>query len=75
MLLGADGVHLFDVRKKTSLSTPTQVHRGAASCVAWLKGANVPKETLCFGTQLGYMIVWRQRHKSVSLKTATTSQL
>lgn len=42
------------------MGTPPQAHRGAATRVAWAIGPDVAYETVCFGTQLGYLVIWRQ---------------
>jgi hypothetical protein len=57
-----DGVKLWNASSLKELATPIQVQllRGPVSCVKWLTGPYDQYETLCFGTALGYLIVWRQ---------------
>jgi hypothetical protein len=65
---GSDGVKLWDVKACTQLVSPRQGHvvRGPTSCILWLTRRNEAGETLCYGTGLGYVVIWRQNSRDVS---------
>jgi hypothetical protein len=56
------------MRTELGIDTPGQdpVHRGPVSCVIWVTRPDKLREILCYGTGLGYLMVWVQNHHSGS---------
>jgi hypothetical protein len=50
--------------------SPKQGHivRGPISCIIWVTRRNDAYEALCYGTGLGYMVLWRQNPRDVSAR-------
>jgi hypothetical protein len=53
---------VWDLKSYTQLACPVQhVHsRGPVSCVMWITQQDDLSEGLCYGTALGYLIIWQQ---------------
>lgn len=65
--LGDEGTKIWDLKAWKEVPTKARKHdfRDPVSSVAWVTAANDDRETLCFGTGLGYLILWRQQAKQV----------
>ncbi|TFK59710.1 WD40 repeat-like protein [Pluteus cervinus] len=55
----SDGVQLWSAQELKPLRTPAQPQRGIATTLAWSSESRLG-ETLCFGTQLGFLVIWRE---------------
>ncbi|OBZ69752.1 Protein Notchless [Grifola frondosa] len=60
---GSDGMKLWDVHTQDQLVIPQPIQgmRGPVSCMIWATRRTPPAHLLCFGTGLGYMVIWCQR--------------
>jgi WD40 repeat protein len=54
---------MWDLQGQIQLAKPSQMRnpRDPVTCAVWLTGKNDVQETLCCGTGLGYLIIWKQR--------------
>ena len=68
-LQGSDGIKLWDVNARTQLTSPHQnlIMRGPISCMMWITRDDDWEETLCYGTGLGYLNIWRLNSRDVSM--------
>ena len=68
-LQGSDGIRLWDVNACTQLTSPHQnlIMCGPISCMMWITRDNDREETLCYGTGLGYLNIWRLNSRDVSM--------
>ncbi|TDL19963.1 WD40 repeat-like protein [Rickenella mellea] len=59
---GGDGIRLWDLRtfKAFDPQPQSRERQGQVSCTAWLTRRDDAQETLCCGTGLGFLKVWRQ---------------
>ncbi|KAJ7478959.1 WD40-repeat-containing domain protein, partial [Mycena latifolia] len=58
---GTDGVKLWDLTKLADLLRPNGAGiRGATSALLWIRREDEPGELLVYGTQMGYVVVWKQ---------------
>ena len=57
---GSDGVRLWDARALEECAYPAQniAERGHPSCLVWADIHGETEQALCYGTILGYLIVW-----------------
>lgn len=55
------------LRKKVQLAEPPQIRspQDPITAIAWLAPNDGIQETLCCGTALGYLVIWRQRLNTV----------
>lgn len=55
------------MKTQTQLQVPSQSfsQRGAARCAVWATRPQDTREVLCFGTGLGYLVVWTQSVRKV----------
>lgn len=65
---GGGGVMIWNLESKQQLPSPPQsiMLRGPITCVNWITQRDDPYNTLCYGTGLGYFVVWRQVSREVS---------
>jgi hypothetical protein len=72
---GRDGVKIWDLISLQEIPGPIQTSqaRGQTSSLAWATRVEDECERLCYGTGLGYMVIWR-RDKEVR-KLITLSNL
>lgn len=65
------------MKTEIGIDTPGQdpVHRGPVSCVIWVTRPDELREILCYGTGLGYFMVWVQNHRSGNFLEKTTQRL
>ncbi|KAH7917252.1 WD40 repeat-like protein, partial [Leucogyrophana mollusca] len=63
---GMDGAKIWDLRTYQQLAGPQQRHAHAdpVSCTAWITRRDELRETLCYGTALGNLVIWRQQSRS-----------
>ncbi|KAI6009779.1 WD40-repeat-containing domain protein [Pisolithus microcarpus] len=64
---GFDGLRMWDLHKKVQLAEPPQIRspQDPIMAIAWLVPNDGIQETLCCGTALGYLVIWRQRLNTV----------
>jgi WD40 repeat protein len=74
---GWEGLKLWDMRTQAEIDTPGQdpIRRGPVSCVKWVTRPDELREILCYGTGLGYLIVWVQNQRSGSFVEKTVQRL
>lgn len=69
LLVGHDGVQLYTTTKLVQLDAPLHdvASRGTVTALVWLTdpAGGDPLETLCFGTQRGWLAVWQQTKTKV----------
>ena len=72
-----DGVRLWDMMTELGIDTLGQdpVHRGPVSCIIRVTHPDELREVLCYGTGLGYLMVWVQNHCSGSFVEKTVKRL
>ncbi|KAF8575396.1 WD40 repeat-like protein, partial [Ramaria rubella] len=72
-----DGVKLWDIQSKTQLTAPKQnlLARGPVSCLTWINHRDDPNEHLCYGTALGYLVIWAQNSRDGNFEEITAKQL
>ena len=68
MHIGIDGLRMWDLQRQVQAPKPSQMRnpRDPVTCVAWLTRKDDIQETLCAGTGLGYIIIWRQHTDAVT---------
>ena len=65
---GMDGVRLWNIRTKMPLALPPpQNLRGPVTCLKWISHRDEAYDLLCFGTSLGYLVLWRRQSERVSM--------
>ncbi|KAI6119072.1 hypothetical protein EDD16DRAFT_1428108, partial [Pisolithus croceorrhizus] len=59
---GFNGLRMWDLCQKVQLAQPPQIRspQDPITAVAWLAPNDRIQETLCCGTALGYIAIWRQ---------------
>ncbi|KAG1756942.1 hypothetical protein EDD22DRAFT_850339 [Suillus occidentalis] len=65
-VLGCDGMRIWDLKKRVQLLTPPQtpaVQNPAdpVTCACWITRHEATRETLCYGTGLGFIGIWQQQ--------------
>ena len=57
---GSDGVRLWDTNALSECASPVQdiTQRGHPSCLMWASIPGKLEQALCYGTILGYLVVW-----------------
>ncbi|KAF8574104.1 hypothetical protein K439DRAFT_1624589 [Ramaria rubella] len=72
-----DGVKLWDIQSKTQLTAPKQnlLAHGPVSCLTWINHRDDPNEHLCYGTALGYLVIWAQNSRDGNFEEITAKQL
>ncbi|KAJ7122127.1 hypothetical protein C8R44DRAFT_735845 [Mycena epipterygia] len=59
---GSDGVRLWNVASLSRLNRPNGAgNRGTVSALTWIRREEDPGEVLVYGTQCGFVCVWKQR--------------
>lgn len=68
ILQGIEGLKIWNIKSSRELPAPQQSceQRGQVSCSAWITRQHEQRETLCFGTGLGYLVFWREGEPGVS---------
>lgn len=71
ILQGAEGLKLWNVKSSRELPAPQQAceQRGQVSCASWITRQHEQRETLCYGTGLGYLVFCREGEPGVSERT------
>jgi len=59
---GPEGIKLWDMLSLREVATPAQGERGEVTVLAWVDGDD-GGETLCIGTNTGYLILWKQNEQ------------
>ncbi|KAF8576634.1 WD40 repeat-like protein [Ramaria rubella] len=74
---GGDSVKLWDIQSKTQLTAPKQnlLARGPVSCLTWINHRDDPNEHLCYGTALGYLVIWAQNSRDGNFEEITAKRL
>ncbi|KAF8576906.1 WD40 repeat-like protein [Ramaria rubella] len=72
-----DGVKLWDIQSKTQLTALKQnlLARGPVSCLTWINHRDDPNEHLCYGTALGYLVIWAQNSQDGNFEEITAKRL
>ena len=57
---GSDGVRLWDTNALSEYASPIQdiTQHGHPSCLVWASIPGKLEQVLCYGTILGYLVVW-----------------
>ena len=66
---GSDSVRLWDTNALSECASPVQdiTQRGHPSCLVWASIPGELEQVLCYGTILGYLVVWmRSSGRTVS---------
>jgi hypothetical protein len=63
---GCDGMRIWDLKRRVQLPTPPQTPavRNPAdpvTCACWITRHEATRETLCYGTGLGFIGIWQQQ--------------
>jgi WD40 repeat protein len=65
-VLGCDGMRIWDLKKRVQLPTPPQTPAvqnpaNPVTCACWITRHEATRETLCYGTGLGFIGIWQQQ--------------
>jgi len=62
---GSDGLRIWQVDDQKEIQTPPRRPKilGQVTAIEWLSIRNNPRTTVCFGTTLGHLTLWRQNSK------------
>ncbi|KAG2751885.1 WD40 repeat-like protein [Suillus brevipes Sb2] len=63
---GCDGMRIWDLKKRVQLPTPPQTPAvqnpaNPVTCACWITRHEATRETLCYGTGLGFIGIWQQQ--------------
>ncbi|KIN98781.1 hypothetical protein M404DRAFT_156911 [Pisolithus tinctorius Marx 270] len=75
---GFDGLRVWDLCKEVQLPQPLQMRspKDPITTITWLAQNDSIQETLCCGTGLGYLLIWRQRpHTVVEFKEVVARRI
>ncbi|KAG2124288.1 hypothetical protein BD769DRAFT_1388834 [Suillus cothurnatus] len=67
---GSDGMRIWDLKQQLQLPSPRQ-NMGLqnpvdpVTCACWITRQEVVRETLCYGTGLGFIGIWQQQGKGI----------
>ncbi|KAF8573658.1 WD40 repeat-like protein [Ramaria rubella] len=72
-----DGVKLWDIQSKTQLTAPKQnlLACSPVSCLTWINHQDDPNEHLCYGTALGYLVIWAQNSQDGNFEEIMAKRL
>lgn len=64
--LGEDGTRLWDLETSKLLSSPiASSFRGTTTAIAWIVRTDDTEEALAFGTNDGYLCIWKREKENV----------
>ncbi|KAJ7120068.1 WD40-repeat-containing domain protein [Mycena epipterygia] len=73
---GSDGVRLWNVASLSRLNRPNGAgNRGTVSALTWIRREEDPGEVLVYGTQCGFVCVWKQRSPTSDFEEGHTLQM
>ncbi|KAG2135313.1 WD40-repeat-containing domain protein [Suillus clintonianus] len=63
---GSDGMRIWDLKRRVQLPTPRQTPAiqnpaDPVTCACWITRQEATRETLCYGTGLGFIAIWQQQ--------------
>ncbi|KAG1764295.1 WD40-repeat-containing domain protein [Suillus occidentalis] len=76
---GSDGMRIWDLKKRLQLPTPRQSPAirnpvDPVTCACWITRQEATRETLCFGTGLGFLGIWQQQGEGLENFDAKVSR-
>ncbi|KAG1720367.1 WD40-repeat-containing domain protein [Suillus occidentalis] len=62
---GSDGMRVWDLKRRLQLPSPRHIvgiqnPADPVTCVSWITRQEATRETLCYGTGLGFIGIWQQ---------------
>ncbi|KAG2335430.1 WD40 repeat-like protein, partial [Suillus weaverae] len=76
---GSDGMRIWDLKRRVQLPTPRQTPAiqnpaDPVTCACWITRQEATRETLCYGTGLGFICIWQQQGQGLEDFNAKVSR-
>jgi WD40 repeat protein len=76
---GSDGMRIWDLKRRVQLPTPRQTPAiqnpaDPVTCACWITRQEATRETLCYGTGLGFIAIWQQQGEGLKDFNAKVSR-